>query len=111
MTGNGPLPRKMPRQKGIGSRRYHFHSFYRVNKIHDETPLQQRRSIVTAAKNAVHDNRHRIRIFFSIDVDENHIFNIYLIIINLHRDNRNLYRNTYIGRNHGILRYLISTVQ
>jgi len=109
MTGNGPLSRKRPRQKGIGCRRYHFHHFYRVNKIHDETPLKQRRNTVTTAKNVVHDNRHRIRIFFSIEIDENHIFSTYLIIINLHRDNHNPYRNTYNGRNCEIL-YATATI-
>jgi len=44
---NGPLPRKRPRQKGIGSGRYRF---YIVNKNHDETPLRPRRNTVKAAK-------------------------------------------------------------
>lgn len=53
---NGPLSRKRPRQKGIGSGRYRF---YRVDQNHDEAPIRPQ-------KIAVHDNRHRIRIFFQL---------------------------------------------
>jgi hypothetical protein len=47
---NGPLQRKRPRKKGIGSLSYLFH----------------RTKIMPAAKNVIHDNRHRIQMFFQL---------------------------------------------
>jgi len=41
--------------------------------------LQPRQNIVTAVKNVVHDNRHKIRIYFSIEISD-YIFSTYLII-------------------------------
>ena len=60
---NGMLPRKRPWQYGIGSGRYRF---YRVNKNHDETPYNRDKTPLRLQKIAVHDNRHRIQIFFQL---------------------------------------------
>jgi len=52
------------REKGRdNSGRYRF---YRVNKNHDETPYNRDKTPLRLQKIAVHDNRHRIQIFFQL---------------------------------------------